>query len=98
LFTWYGEIAAIFFDGWSWKTGHKNVSYEEIRTLIKSLQPNCLIIENEHLGLLFNTDLIHYESGTTAPADNTLPSMASRLINYSVGNDWFWAPGQEIPR
>lgn len=93
LLTQYGEIAAMFFDGWAWKTGHKSVSYEEIRALIKSLQPGCLIIENEHLGLLFNTDLIHYESGTTAPEDNTKPSMASRLINYSGGNDWFWAPG-----
>lgn len=93
LLTNYGKIKLLFIDGWSWKMGHKNVPYDEIRTLVKKLQPECLMVDNTHLLSLYHNDLIHFEAGTHCPPDNKIPSMLSILINKEDGNDWFWAPG-----
>lgn len=90
LLTNYGEIAMLFIDGWSWKIGHKNVPYDEIRQLVKSLQPNCLLVDNTHLPCLYNNDLLHFEAGAQYPKDNTYPAIFSLLINKNSGNDWFW--------
>jgi alpha-L-fucosidase len=86
----YGPIKMLFIDGWSWKMGHRNVPYPEIRDLVKTLQPECLLVDNTHLPCLFNNDLIHYEAGGSCPTDNTLPALLSKLINTNGGNDWFW--------
>jgi alpha-L-fucosidase len=95
LLTNYGDIRMLFIDGWSWKMGHKSVPYDEIRTLVKSLQPRCLLVDNTHLRCLYDNDLIHFEAGTTCPADNTLPALQSQLINRNSGDDWFW--DQRVP-
>ena len=92
LLTSYGPISMLFIDGWSWKMGHKAVPYDEIRNLVKSLQPNCLLVDNTHLPCLYHNDLIHFEDGSPCPDDNTLPAILSLLINKSGGNGWFWAP------
>jgi alpha-L-fucosidase len=92
LLTGYGDIKMLFIDGWSWKMGHKQVPYQEIRGLVKSLQPECLLVDNTHLYCLYDNDMIHYESGGPYPVDNTLPALLSRKININGGNDWFWAP------
>jgi alpha-L-fucosidase len=80
----------LFIDGWSWKTGHKNVPYDEIRALVKNLQPECLLVDNTHLRCLYHNDLIHFEEGSSCPADNRLPAMLSKLIYLDSGNSWFW--------
>ena len=41
LLTNYGPIDILVFDGWSWKMGHKAMPYQEIRELVKSLQPTA---------------------------------------------------------
>lgn len=46
----YGEIPLLIFDGYSWKMGHKQIPYQEIRALVKRLQPTCVI--TDHNGLL----------------------------------------------
>jgi len=86
----YGNIKILFIDGWSWKTGHKNVPYDEIRTLVKDLQPECLLVDNTHLRCLYDNDLIHFEEGSPCPPDNTLPALLSKLIYINSGNGWFW--------
>lgn len=86
----YGPIKMLFIDGWSWKMGHKCVPYDQIRELVKDLQPECLLVDNTHLRCLYDNDLIHYESGSEYPANNTLPAIFSLLINLDSGNDWFW--------
>jgi len=91
----YGPIRMLFIDGWSWKMGHGEVPYDEIRALVKELQPGCLLIDNTHLPCLFNNDLIHYEAGGECPPDNTLPALLSKPIYTEGGNSWFWAP--DIP-
>jgi alpha-L-fucosidase len=92
LLTNYGDIKMLFIDGWSWKMGHKAVSCQIIRELVKQLQPGCLLVDNTHLWCLYDNDMIHYESGGPYPANNTLSALLSRKINTTGGNDWFWAP------
>jgi alpha-L-fucosidase len=86
----YGEIKLLFIDGWSWKMGHKSVPYDEIHTLVKELQPNCLLIDNTHLPCLYDNDMIHFEAGGEYPEGNSLPALFSLLINTNGGNGWFW--------
>jgi alpha-L-fucosidase len=90
LLTNYGPIKMLFIDGWSWKMGHKSVPYDQIRKLVKELQPGCLLVDNTHLRCLYDNDLVHYESGSAYPSNNTLPAIFSLLINNNSGNGWFW--------
>jgi alpha-L-fucosidase len=94
LLTNYGPIAVLVFDGWSWKMGHNAASYEKIRQLVKSLQPNCLLTDHTHLASPWEVDIVNFEepTGTFAPAGNTYVATQEQKINASGGNDWFWAP------
>ncbi|MBN1599114.1 MAG: alpha-L-fucosidase [Bacteroidales bacterium] len=91
----YGEIGLLFIDGWSWKMGHLEVPYDEIRSLVKTLQPNCLLVDNTHLPCLYHNDMLHYEAGGEIPEGNTFPALLSLLIYIEGGNSWFWA--DDIP-
>lgn len=86
----YGEIKLLFIDGWSWKMGHKNVPYDEIRGWVKKLQPGCLLVDNTHLQCLYDNDMLHHEAGGAFPENNTIPGLFSLLINVDSGNGWFW--------
>ena len=95
LLTNYGPIPLLIFDGWGWKMGHRQVPYQEIRALVKSLQPDCLLLDNSHLMSPWENDLAGVEEAqgnTFAPADNTFPAVQMQKINLAGGNDWFWAP------
>jgi alpha-L-fucosidase len=94
LLTNYGPIPILVFDGWSWKPGHKAVAYQEIRELVKSLQPNCLLTDHTHLADPWEVDIVNFEEPTAqfAPPDNTYAAEQDTKINASGGNDWFWAP------
>jgi alpha-L-fucosidase len=95
LLTNYGPIPLLIFDGWAWKMGHRQVPYQEIRALVKSLQPNCLMLDNSHLMSPWENDLAGVEEAqgnVVTPADNTFPAVQMQKINGAGGNDWFWAP------
>lgn len=95
LLTNYGPIPLLVFDGWAWKVGHRQVPYDEIRALVKALQPNCLMLDNSHLMSPWENDLAgieEAEGNVFVQADNTFPVVQMQKINSSGGNDWFWAP------
>jgi alpha-L-fucosidase len=94
LLTNYGPIPIFIVDGYSWKMGHKAVPYEQIRALVKSLQPNCLFTDHTHLNDPWEVDITNFEepAGGFAPANNTYAGNQETKINASGGNDWFWAP------
>lgn len=94
LLTNYGPIPILVFDGWSWKMGHQAMPYQEIRALVKSLQPNCLMLDHSHLMSPWDADIAAIEEpkGAFAPEDNTAPATQGQKINGSGGNDWFWSP------
>jgi alpha-L-fucosidase len=94
LLTNYGPIPILVIDGWSWKTGHRAVAYQEIRELVKSLQPDCLLTDHTHLADPWEVDIVNFEepAGAFAPASNTYAAEQGMKINDAGGNDWFWAP------
>ena len=90
LLTNYGKIDFLFFDGWYWKTGHNEVSFREIRNLIRELQPECLVSDNTHIQGYYRNDYVMFEwpMGAYPPEDNRLCSaICSKIIG---GNGWFW--------
>jgi pyruvate formate lyase activating enzyme len=74
--------------------GHKAVPYEQIRALVKSLQPDCLFTDHTHLNDPWDVDITNFEepAGSFAPANNTYAGNQETKINAAGGNDWFWAP------
>ncbi len=95
LLTNYGPITELYFDGWAWVVNYKKVPYDTIRNFIKTLQPNCLIMENNHYYSMKNTDIVTYETPVDGPPKegNTLPSEAGQTIR--LDNCWFWHPDKE---
>ena len=94
LLTNYGPIPILIVDGWSWQMGHNAVAYQEIRALVKSLQPNCLLTDHAHLADPWDMDIVNFEEprGGWAPDGNTYPAQQEQKVNATGGNDWFWAP------
>ena len=92
LLTRYGPIDLLWFDGWGWNVGYTRVPYPDIRDHIKSLQPNCLVIENNHRERLENTEIVVWEQGPYGgpPAGNTIPSEVAGNIRADAV--WFYHP------
>jgi alpha-L-fucosidase len=90
----YGEIPLLVFDGWSWMMGHRSVPFEEIHDLVKSLQPNMLIVDHDGIQSPWDADLVMYEEPRKvfAPTGNTTAAVQGNKINKNGGNDWFWSP------
>ena len=85
LLTNYGPIPILVIDGWSWKMGHNKVAYQEIRELVKSLQPNCLLTDHTHLVDPWEVDIVNFEepTGAFAPTTNTYAAEQDTKINAS---------------
>ncbi|MES1250127.1 MAG: alpha-L-fucosidase [Chitinophaga rupis] len=92
----YGEITALIIDGWDapWsRISYDDVPFEEIYTLIKSLQPNCLVMDLNSAKYppeaLMYTDVKSYEQGAgqhISKAGNVLPALSCLPLNAA----WFW--------
>lgn len=91
----YGKIDYFVIDGWFWRMGHREVPFVEIRDLIRTLQPECLITDHTHLQAPYQVDVPYFEGpfGAFPSEDNT---MASALGHCPAkGNGWFW--GEATP-
>jgi alpha-L-fucosidase len=88
----YGKIPLLIIDGWSWMMGHHSAEGWYIHNLVKSLQPDILIVDHEGIEDPYDEDLVMYEEprGVFAPAGNTWAAVQGQKINQSGGNDWFW--------
>ncbi|MBL8025928.1 MAG: alpha-L-fucosidase, partial [Fibrobacteres bacterium] len=93
LLTKYGAIDGLWFDGWGWKVGYAAVPYETIHRHIKSLQPNCLVMENNHQKTLYNTEITLYERNLDGiPSLNNLyPTEV--CCNIRSDGKWFFSSG-----
>lgn len=89
----YGPIPLLIIDGWSWMMGHHTAEGWYLRNLIKSLQPDILIVDHEGMRDPYDEDLVMYEEprGVFSPAGNTWAAVQGQKINQHGGNDWFWA-------
>src|SRR5579864_4067511 len=90
----YGPIPLLVLDGWSWRMGHQAVPFQQIHDLVKSLQPDILIVDHNGLQSPLDEDLVMFEEpkGAFAPAGNTWAALQGNKVNGTGGNDWFWAP------
>jgi len=96
LLTNYGEITALVIDGWDapWsRISYDDVPFEDIYYLIKSLQPNCLVMDLNAAKYptegLFYTDIKSYEQGAgqfISKENNKLPALACLPLQ----ENWFW--------
>ena len=96
LLTNYGEITALVIDGWDapWsRISYTDVPFEDIYRLVKSLQPNCLVMDLNAAKYpreaLFYTDIKSYEQGAgqkISTSENDLPALACLPLQGS----WFW--------
>ena len=96
LLTGYGPVNTIMFDGWDapWgRISYEEVSFPEIYALVKSLQPDCLVMDlngsKYPQDALFYSDIRCYEQGAgqrISARDNHLPAMAC----YPLQRTWFW--------
>lgn len=96
LLTNYGEITALIIDGWDapWsRISYDDIPFEEIYMLVKSLQPQCLVMDLNAARYpaegLFYTDIKSYEQGAgqhISKETNTLPALSCLPLNGS----WFW--------
>jgi alpha-L-fucosidase len=96
LLTNYGDITALIIDGWDapWsRISYDDVPFEDIYHLIKTLQPNCLVMDlnaaKYPTEALFYTDIKSYEQGAgqhISKESNQLPALSCLPIN----NNWFW--------
>ncbi|WP_285011057.1 alpha-L-fucosidase [Pedobacter faecalis] len=92
----YGEITALVIDGWDapWsRISYDDVPFEDIYHLVKSLQPNCLVMDlnaaKYPAEALFYTDIKSYEQGAgqfISKEHNKLPALACLPLQAS----WFW--------
>lgn len=96
LLTNYGRISAIIIDGWDapWsRISYDQIPFEEIYALIKSIQPDCLVMDLNSAkypaDALFYTDIKSYEQGAGQHIDkesNALPALSCLPIQKT----WFW--------
>lgn len=96
LLTNYGDITALIIDGWDapWsRISYDDIPFYEIYQYIKSLQPNCLVMDLNAAKYpreaLFYTDIKSYEQEAgqkISSSENTLPAMAC----LSLQRNWFW--------
>lgn len=96
LLTNYGEITALVIDGWDapWsRISYDDIPFEEIYRLVKSLQPNCLMMDlnaaKYPAEALYYTDIKSYEQGAgqhISKEYNKLPALSCLPINPN----WFW--------
>jgi len=96
LLTNYGDISALIIDGWDapWsRISYDDIPFEEIYMLVKSLQPNCLVMDLNAAKYpseaLYYTDIKSYEQGAgqhISKETNKLPALSCLPINSA----WFW--------
>jgi alpha-L-fucosidase len=92
----YGPITLLWFDGWGWQTAvtYNRIPYQGIRDYIRTLQPNVLVLENNHEHSLAHTDIVGYERNVegTPPAGNVFP--AEVADNIRSDGKWFFSTGE----
>lgn len=96
LLTSYGPIKALIIDGWDapWsRISYEDVPFPEIYHYIKSLQPECLVMDLNAAKYpreaLFYTDIKSYEQGAgqkISTTENRLPALACLPLQQN----WFW--------
>jgi alpha-L-fucosidase len=96
LLTSYGPIQALIIDGWDapWsRISYDDVPFDEIYHLVKSLQPNCVLMDLNGAKYppegMYYTDIKTYEMGAgqrVSKDSNKMPALACLPLQ----KNWFW--------
>ncbi len=91
LLTNYGEIPFIIIDGWQAHWGgpsYENMPYEEIDEHIKSIQPDCTLLNISCENNLKHTEVVFYENAAGQEVEDSFvgPGASCNILN----NCWFW--------
>jgi alpha-L-fucosidase len=89
LLTDYGDITALWFDRWGSHVGYAAVPYVTIYDLVKSLQPNCLLLDNCNFHPPVTSEIEVYEApATEVPSGNARLSELVKTVR--VNGHWFF--------
>jgi alpha-L-fucosidase len=93
LLTNYGDIPLFVFDGYAWLTGHQQVPYQQIRALVRKLQPNTIVMDHNG-GVPSEVDTEYFEEplGVRVPTGNV--TVGSQGQTVAKNGNWFWDSGQ----
>ncbi len=90
LLTGYGPILCIIFDAWG-NTWHQSptfsdIPYAEIYNHIKSIQPNCLVLNISRLRSVSDVPQIEMHAGMGLPTGQDWPAVGCDTMQAN----WFW--------
>jgi alpha-L-fucosidase len=92
LLTQYGPILYLVFDAWgnSWhqSPSFSDLSYAEIYSHIKSIQPDCLVLNHSRERTHSDLPQIELHAGMALPHRRDWPAVAGDTIQPT----WFWRP------
>ena len=91
LLTNYGKIPFLILDGWNAPWGgpsYEMLPFEEIDALVKSLQPDCLLMNIGCTSGIDGTDIVFFENG--AGQDITAGFEGPGVLCQKLTNTWFW--------
>ena len=89
LLTGYGDIPFLFVDGWNAPWGgpsYERLPFEEINQLVKSLQPNCLLINIGATRENQGTDIPCFENAAGQELDTSGFGVSCNKLTET----WFW--------
>ena len=91
LLTNYGEIPFLIVDGWNAPWGgpsYEMLPFEELDRLVKSLQPDCMLMNIGCQEGLSGTDVVFYENAAGQEVDHSFngPGISCNKLTKT----WFW--------
>lgn len=91
LLTNYGQIPFLILDGWNAPWGgpsYAQLPFEEIDSLVKSIQPNCLLLNIGCTDGIAHTDIVFFENG--AGQEVTEGFNGPGILCQKLTGAWFW--------
>ena len=91
LLSTYGEIPFLMVDGWNSPWGgptYEMLPFEEIDALVKSLQPDCLLLNIGCNDSVEHTDVVFYENGAGQEVAEGFEGPG--ILCQKLTRTWFW--------
>lgn len=91
LLTHYGEIPFLMVDGWNAPWGgpsYEMLPFEEVDALVKSLQPECLLLNIGCSDGVKHTDVVFYENGAGQEVAEGFAGPG--ILCQKLTRTWFW--------
>lgn len=97
LLTQYGEIPFLVVDGWNAPWGgpsYEVLPFAEIDELVKSLQPNCLLMNIGWTEGIDGSDIVFFENGAGQDVDAGFEGPG--ILCQKLTGTWFWRATDKV--